>query len=98
MIGREDFTFTIGYSGSAALVDGSLKRRFRFPQPRELARQGLFKAALCCALYDRREDELEAVLAEYNRQTPKPLGTVEDLKRTFGVFEVPQDIAKVTVV
>ena len=98
MIGREDFTFTIGFSGSAALVDGTLKRRFRSPQPQELARQGLFKAALCCALYDRSEEGQQAVLAEYNRQTRKPLRAVDDLKRTFGVFEVPRDISKVIMV
>jgi len=98
VIGREDFTFTIGYSGNTAIVDGSLKRRFRSPQPGELARQGLFKAALCCAVYDGKDEELRTVLEEYNRQTPRPLRAVEELKRTFGVFEVPADIAKVIVV
>lgn len=98
MIGREDFTFTIGYSGSAALVDGALKRRFRDPQPQELARQGLFKAALCCALYDGSEEAQRAVLEEFNRQARKPLPAVDDLKRTFGAFEVPRAIGKVIVV
>ncbi len=95
MIGRDDFTFTIGFSGSAAIVDGALKRRYGALSVRELARQGLFKAAIGRAIYDRQEEELRAVLEEYNRQARRPLQSVEELKRIFGVYESPGEVGRV---
>jgi len=41
---------------------------------------------------------LERILELYNRNADHKLGAVEDLKRVFGVFEVPPGIGKVLVV
>ena len=41
---------------------------------------------------------LERILAIYNRNADYRLGSVEDLKRVFGVFEVPEGVGKVLVV
>ena len=108
MIGRADFVFTIGYEGNTAVVDGSLKRKYGSFDTGELADKGLFKQALCSAVYElagrpeakpaQGEDPLEKVLAIYNLHTESRLGSVEELKRTFGVFEVPEAVARVLVI
>jgi hypothetical protein len=41
---------------------------------------------------------LERILELYNQNTEHKLPSVEDLKRVFGVFEVPAGIGKVLVV
>ena len=98
MIGRKDFVFTIGYDGGTAVVDGSLKRRFGPLPTVGLAEQGLFKQALCSAVFEGREEALGHVLEGYNARTEHKLAGVEELKRMFGVFEVPQGITRVLVV
>lgn len=98
MISRENFIFIVGYEGNTAVVDGAMKRRYASLSTAELAEEGLFKAALSSALYSGRAEELEQVLAIYNGKTELKLSSVEDLKRIFGVFEVPAGIGKVMVV
>ncbi len=98
MIGRKDFVFTIGYDGSTAVVDGSLKRRFGSLGTVQLAEKGLFKQALCSAVYDGAAEALLLVLESFNARTEHKLAGVEELKRMFGVFEVPQGITRVLVV
>ena len=98
MISRKDFVFTIGYDGGTAVVDGTLKRRFGSLSTGELAEQGLFKQALCAAVFEGREGSLDRVLELYNARAELKLAHVEELKRMFGVFEVPQGITRVLVV
>jgi hypothetical protein len=98
VIGRKDFVFTIGYDGSTAVVDGNLKRRFGSLDTAQLAEKGLFKQALCSAVFEGREEALLLVLESYNARTENKLAGVEELKRMFGVFEVPQGITRVLVV
>jgi hypothetical protein len=43
-------------------------------------------------------EALERVLELYNRNTDHKLSSVDELKRVFGVFEVPPGIGKVMVV
>jgi hypothetical protein len=92
---REDFIFTIGYSGNSAIVDSSLKKKFGLLDSEALAKKGLFKAALCSAIFANRESELDKVLAIYNSKAEGAIKSSEDLKRKFGVFEVPAGITKV---
>ena len=98
MISRKDFVFTIGYDGGTAVVDGSLKRRFGSLATFELAEKGLFKQALCSAVFEGQEEGLSRVLELYNARAEHKLAHVEELKRMFGVFEVPQGITRVLVV
>lgn len=95
---REHFIFCIGYEGSTAIVDGRLLRRHGGRTARQLAEEGLFKQAVCAAVFDGSDKDLAGVLALYNSRIPSPLATVEDLKRTFGVSGVPEGVKKVTVV
>ena len=69
MLSREDFVFTIGYDGSAAVVDRQAKKKYGRLSTRELAGKGLFRAAYSSALYSRNEDELKFVAEAFNRLT-----------------------------
>ncbi len=95
---REDFVFCIGFEGSTAIVDGRLLRRHRSSSTRQLAEAGLYKQAVCSAVFGSSDDDLKEILSIYNSRTASPIGTVEDLKRTFGVSGVPEGVKKVTVV
>ena len=106
MISRGDFVFTIGYEGNTAVVDGAMKKRYRSLSTVELAEKQLYKQAVCSAVYEevtRKQgnsggEALQRVLEIYNSDTERKIGSVEELKRTFGVYEVPEDARKVMVI
>jgi hypothetical protein len=103
LISRRDFTFTIGYEGNIAVVDGTLKKRYGSLTAQQLAEKRLYKQAICCAVYEESAGKgsgegLQRVLEIYNRDAAVKIGSVAELKRTFGVYEVPEGIAKVTVI
>ena len=103
MISRQDFTFTIGYEGNVAVVDGALKKRYGSLSTEQLAEKQLYKQAICSAVYEESSAKttgaaLQKVLEIFNRNAVKKIDSVEELKRTFGVQEVPEGIAKVTVI
>jgi len=103
LISRQDFTFTIGYEGNVAVVDGTLKKRYGSLTSEQLAEKQLYKQAICSAVHEQscgktEGEALEKVLEIYNRSAGKKIDNVEDLKHTFGVHEVPDGIAKVTVI
>jgi hypothetical protein len=103
LISRQDFTFTIGSEGNIAVVDGTLKKRYGSLTTEQLAEKQLYKQAICSAVYEESSAKasggaLQTVLEIYNRNAEKKIGSVEELKRTFGVHEVPPGIAKVTVI
>jgi len=95
---REDFVFCIGFEGSTAIVDGRLLRRHGSAPTRALAEAGLYKQAICSAVFAGSDAELAEVLSIYNSRSGNPIPSVEDLKRTFGVSVVPEGVKKVTVV
>ena len=95
MIAREDFIFVIGYSGGTAIVDAAQRRKYGHLGTKELAEQGLHKAALSSAVHSGDPQELELVLSAYNAQTAHPVQSVEHLRRLFGVFDVPDGITRV---
>jgi hypothetical protein len=95
---REDYVFCIGYEGSTAIVDGRMMRRYGHFTTAQLAEAGLFKQAVCSALWNGSGDQLQEVLSIFNRKTTTPARTVEDLTRIFGTFGVPDEVRKVTVV
>ena len=95
---REDFIFCIGFEGSTAIVDGRLQRRCRAWTASRLAEEGLFKQALCAAIHDGKPEELEAVVSLYNARTANKVGSIEELKRIFGTFGIPEGVKKVSIV
>lgn len=95
---REDFVFCIGFEGSTAIIDGRMLRRHRSSTTRQLAEAGLFKQAVCSAVFNDSAAELDEVLALFNARTQAPMRSVEELKRTFGVAGVPEGVKKIAVV
>jgi hypothetical protein len=85
---REDFIFTIGYDGPAAVVDGQAKRRFGALSTRELAEKGLFRAAYSSAVYSKDPGEMETLVEIYNKTAGTTLSAASPLDRLFGVFPV----------
>jgi basic membrane lipoprotein Med (substrate-binding protein (PBP1-ABC) superfamily) len=95
LISREDFIFAVGFEGNTAIVNAAQKRAYGKLPTLKLAEKGLFKAAVCSAVYEKNNDELKRVLAIYNENNEKSLDSVEALKRTFGVLETFEMIDKV---
>jgi len=89
MLTREDFIFTIGYDGPAAVIDGTAKRLYSKLSTKELAEKGLFKAAYSSAIWSKNNADMELVAQIYNKtvQTGSNV-SVSSLERLFGVFPV----------
>ena len=92
---REDFLFTIGYEGKTAIVDGQRKKKFGRLTTGELSEEGLYKAAFCSALYSGNETEMNEFIRHFSGKLGHELFTIEELKRLFGVFGMPEGINKV---
>jgi hypothetical protein len=88
MLAREEFVFTIGYDGPAAVVDSQARKRYGRLSTGELAEKGLFRAAYSSAIWSKDPAELEAVVNIYNRITGASLTSASPLDRLFGVFPV----------
>ncbi|QQO11210.1 hypothetical protein [Breznakiella homolactica] len=97
MISRQDFIFTIGYDGPAAVVDGQAKRRYGSLSAAELAEKGLFRPAYSAAVYSQDPKDMEAVISAYNRLagTAYTPGNLPD--RLLGVFRM-EDIKRVIII
>ncbi|MCX7031582.1 MAG: hypothetical protein NTU62_15875 [Spirochaetes bacterium] len=95
---RADFVFCLGYDGSTAIVDGRLQRKHGSLSTAGLAEAGLYKQALCSALFAGDAAESEQVLALFNAHTAHPASTVAELERLYGTSGVPEGVTKVTVV
>ena len=98
MLSREDFIFTIGYDGPAAVVDNQAKKKYGKLSTRELADKGLFRAAYSSAVYSRDPGEIKLVAETYrllgkipqgeSSGTGAPGNELSSLDRLFGVFLV----------
>ena len=95
---RQDFIFCIGFEGSTAIVDGRLLRRHGSQSTRELAEAGFFKQALASAIFSGSPQELEEVRSLFNQGVRNPVGSVDELKRVFSVYGVPEGVKKVKLV
>ncbi|MDA3957783.1 hypothetical protein [Oceanispirochaeta sp.] len=90
---KDDFVSTIGYSGDSAIVDKKLQKP---GTPIEaLLEQGLYKAAFSKALHEKNLLDQEKVLEVYNLNSKSSYKSIEELKRLFGVFHVPEKITRV---
>ena len=93
---RADYLFILGYDGETAIVSGQAKRKYSKLSTAELLETGLIKAAFCSADYAGDPKELEMVVAALAERSGQEY-TVDDLRRLFGVYGVPDGIRKVTV-
>ncbi len=85
MLSREDFIFTIGYDGPAAIVDGYSKKHFSSLPTKELAEKGMFRAACASAIWSKDPKELETAVEIYNKITGSSIPEAS-FQRLFGVF------------
>lgn len=90
---KDDFVSTIGYSGVSAICDKKLQKPGTPVE--KLLEDGLFKAAFSKALFEENTADQKKVLESYNRQSGSEYKSIEELKRLFGVFRVPDKITKV---
>jgi len=88
MLSREDFIFTIGYDGPAAVIDGQAKKRYGSLSTRELAEKGLFRPAYSSAIWSGDPKDLETLVEIYNRISGSSLKPDSALDRLFGVFPI----------
>jgi hypothetical protein len=97
MLSREDFVFTIGYDGAAAIVDGRAKRQFGKLSTMELAEEGLFRAAFASAYYELKKDEapMREFIQFFNSKAGTSYTKAEELQRLFGVNV--EDVSKTIV-
>ncbi|MCL1817709.1 MAG: hypothetical protein FWG35_02175 [Spirochaetaceae bacterium] len=95
---RDDFIFTIGYQGNTAIIDGKTKNKNAGAAYKELAENGLYKAAYCAVLESEDSSALADFLGMFNARVPgKPYGK-EELSRLFGVFGVPEGITRTKLI
>ena len=87
MLSREDFVFTIGYDGAAAIVDGRAKRQYSRLSTMELAGKGLFRAAFASAFFDMEKDPapMQEFIGFFNAKAGTSYTKAEELQRLFGV-------------
>ena len=85
---RENFIFTIGYDGPAAVIDGQAKKHYGSLSTKELAEKGLFRAAYSSAIWSKDPKDLEIVVDTYNRISGSSLTHDSPLDRLFGVFPI----------
>lgn len=95
---REDFIFTIGYSGMSAMVDKGGKKRFGRLSADELLEKGLYRSAFASVIYDNDKDKIEQFVGTFRSKTTIDVQSVDQLKRLFGVYRVPEGIKKVVLV
>ncbi|MDR1787496.1 MAG: hypothetical protein LBR16_03500 [Treponema sp.] len=88
MLARDDFVFTIGYDGPAAVVDRQAKRAYRSLSAAQLAEKGLFRAGYAAALYAKSAEAQDQVAAAYNAALNPAAPNSAPLDRLFGVFPV----------
>lgn len=95
---REDFIFTVGYSGMTAVVDSGGKKRFGKLSPEQLLEKGMYRSAFAAAVYDDDAEELQRFVGAFRQKTAIEVESVEQVKRLFGVYKVPKDINRVIFV
>lgn len=83
---REEFVFTIGYQGDAAIVDRAAMKKYAKLGTMELLELGLYRAAFCSALYMADDAEMKAFLQAFEARTGIQSDSADTLKRLFGVY------------
>lgn len=98
---RQEFVFTIGFQGDTAIVDKRAMRQYGRLSTLELAEKGLYRAAFCSALFSQTDNEMDEFIRVFGEKTSEAGGTasgftsVDQLKRLFGVYTVPDEIKRV---
>jgi len=94
---RQEYIFTIGFTGNTAMVDGRALKSYGSLATGSLLEKGLFKPALASAVNAGSTGEQAAVLEAYNRAAGTSYERIEQLQRVFGLETSPERIEKIRV-
>jgi len=95
---RDEFVFTIGFQGDAAIVDSKALKRHRRMSTMELAEEGLYRAAFCSAIFSGVSDEMNQFISFFGEKTGMSGLTEDRLQRLFGVYTVPDQVKRIVTV
>ena len=95
---REDFIFSIGYQDDTAIVDKQAQKSLGKLSSFELLEKGLLRASFCALLYDKQENQYAEYLESFNKEAGTSYNSIEELKRLFGVYGLPEGVTKTTAV
>lgn len=92
---KADFVWTVGYSGNTALVNKTMKARFKNPDFGLLLDEGFLRAAFCVAIWEEAKEgkSLDDFVAVFNQRTGLAM-SIDEIKRLLGVYKVPDDGVK----
>ncbi len=91
---KQDFIFTIGYSGGAPVVDSVSKKRYGKHTSDQLLAEGMYRNAFASLIHEGNQQEIEAFVGKFNQITGLQIGSVIQLQRLLGVFKVPDGLEK----
>lgn len=72
---RQDFIFTIGFQGNAAIVDKRLRRKYGGASTKELFEAGLHKAAFCAALTSDSDSDMKEFVSLFSSRLSESSGS-----------------------
>lgn len=64
----------------------------------ELAGEGLYRAAFCSVIYSGDDAEMDEFVRLFAEKTGMPDLTVDQIKRLFGIYTVPDEVKKIVAV
>lgn len=98
---KQEFTFAIGFQGDTAIVDKRAMRQYGRLSSAELMENGMYRAAFCSALFSGDAGEMDRFITLFREKTSAAgqdsagLQTVDQFKRLFGVYTIPDEIKRV---
>ena len=90
-----DFMFTVGYNGLEGVINRQTEQTGLSLSAKELIDQGFFKPGLCKALFEDDKEGVQYLIDKYNQVSGSHYRTEIQMMRLFGVFAVPDNVAKV---
>jgi hypothetical protein len=86
MISAADFSFTIGFDASTAVVDKAQQRKYAGKSVKDLFDASLYRAAFAAAVATGKDSEIQAFMDAYNAHTHANYKTKDQFSRLFGVY------------
>lgn len=86
MISQADFSFTIGFDASTAVVDRAQQRNFAGKSVKELFDASLYRAAFAAAVASGKDSEVQSFMDAYNAHAHSHYKTKDQFARLFGVY------------
>lgn len=95
---RNDFIFSIAFNKETIVINKRLKGKYANKPFSILLEKGLFRQALAAAVFDRNEEQMQAVVKEYGRLIKNTSLTIGDVKKIFGIHDVPSTVKAVQLI